>query len=193
MKLFKQISKIPIFNKPPNIGVDLELLKKQVGDGFFDILLKNYQERENDSNNSLKEKSDSNSIVDDYTKTNMLIAASAAIVPGPLGIFTAIPELILSVGNQMKMVYDLGCAYDKETFLNQDLLLEIPIYALGGSSDLSALQFANDMPDSPEKVLRDKAFQLGEGMLKKSLKQSLVTWVPIGGSVIMTVWSKMSS
>lgn len=193
MKLFKQIAKIPLLNKPPDVGIDLDVLKKQVGDGFFNILLSNYKERENDKLNSSKGKNDASNIIDTYTNSNMLIAGSAAIVPGPLGIFTAIPELVLSVGNQMKMIYDLGCAYDKEDFLNQDLLLEIPIFALGGNSDLSALQFADDMPNSPEQILRKKAFDLGEGMLKKSLKQSLVTWVPIGGSVVMTVWSKMSS
>ena len=139
-------------------------------------------------------KSDIDRIVAAYAKKNMILAAAASIVPGPFGILGAMPELLLNFNNQMNMIYDLGCAYGKEDFINKDLLLDIPIAAFGGNTNLSILQNNKiDLSDSPKQILTGKATELGKAVIERTLKKSIIQFIPVGGPLLMGTWAKMTT
>lgn len=124
----------------------------------------------------------------------MLLAASTSIVPGPFGILGSIPELMLNFKNQMDMIYDLGCAHGKENFINKDILLDIPFAAFGGNTNLATLQNNGlDLNDAPKDLLLSKAGQLGESIVERTLKKSIVQFIPIAGPVLMGTWAKMTT
>lgn len=194
MKLFKSISSITtalkLKTKPP---VDVDSIKKRLQDDFYQLLEKNYSERELDTLNSNLGQDQTDALIRSYTNKNLLISTAASVIPGPLGVLSAIPQMVLIMSNQMKMIYDLGCAYDKEEFFNKDILLDIPIMAFGGQTNLNLIQDAENLLDSPVEKLKDKSLDLGTAMVKQNLKKSMVTFIPVGGTVIMNIWTKMAT
>ncbi len=192
--MFSKLKEITKFKKKDKNLIDLSFITNELEDGLFNILEKSFSERKSDEFNSRFESGNIDEIVKYYTKKNMILAASSSIVPGPMGILGSVPELLLNLGNQMKMIYDLGCANGKENFLCKDLLLDIPIAAFGGNTNLHLLQNSKtDLIDSPEDVLREKVTTLGKSLVEKTLKKSIVQFVPIAGPILMGTWAKMTT
>ena len=175
----------------PTLNIDE--LQDKLGGQFFVLLESTFDDRKSDKQNSALSQADIEAMAASYAKKNMAIALASGMVPGPMGIFAAVPELVLTMKNQMGMIYDFSCGFDKESFLNKDLLLDIPIFALGGKTDLAAMQNQSNLLDSPSQVLKGKATDLGKGIVERNLKKSLVKFIPVGGAVIMATWAKMST
>ena len=173
--------------------IDIIAIQGQIGDSIFGLLDSTFADRLSNVENSFLTKDDLDQMASKYVKQNMAIAMASGLVPGPLGIFAAIPELVLTMKNQMSMVYDFSCGFDKESFLSKDILLDIPIFALGGKTDLAAIQNASNLMDSPILVLKGKALDLGKAVVERNLKKSLVKFIPVGGGLIMATWAKMST
>lgn len=192
--MFSKLKGIVGLNKNTKKVLDLGAIKEELCGGLFTVMEDSFKNRNSDSKNSKYTEKDVDKIIKHYSKRNMVLAAASSIVPGPFGVLTSIPELLLNFGNQMNMIYDLGCAHGKENFINKDVLLEIPMAAFGGNTNLSNLQNdAADLLDSPETVLMDKAKELGTSVIEKSLKKSIVQFIPVAGPVLMTTWAKMNT
>ena len=194
--MFSKLKEITKFNINPSDDIAKRVLQiqEEFAEGLHNILQKTFLERMSNPNNSAYGPQDVEAIIEGYAKKNMMIAAATSIVPGPFGILGSIPELILNFKNQMSMIYDLGCANGKENFINKDVLLDIPIAAFGGNTNLSILQNEQiDLSDSMENVLIDKALTLSKTIVEKTLKKSVVQFIPVAGPILMGTWSKMST
>ena len=191
--LISKLKDLASFKPKIENPIDIEGLQSKLSTGLFDVMEKSFVSRKAAIDNSSFNPSDVDKIIDGYATKNMIAAAASSIVPGPLGMLGAIPELIINFGNQMFMIYDLGCAHDKEDFINKDLLLDIPFSVLGGNTDLSQLQSQANLIDSPQQALMEKATGLGKTMVDKTLKKSIIQFVPIAGPIIMGTWSKVTT
>lgn len=191
------LSKLKDFTRsitPKKDLIDLSALQQQMNDGLMGTMESTFQACMSSTKNSKYEQKDIEKIVDGYAKQNMMLAMASSVVPGPLGILGAIPELMLNFKNQFGMIYDLSCANDKEDFLNKDLLLDIPIAAFGGNTNLMAMQGnTQDLMDSPVAVLQEKAQTLGKGVIDRTLKKSIAQFIPVAGPVIMGIWAKATT
>ena len=123
---FSKIKDLTRFVVPSKDLIDLSALQKKLSGGLFSTMESSFQACMGDKNNSNYGPDDIEKIVNGYAKQNMILAAASSVVPGPLGILGAVPELLLNFKNQFGMIYDLSCANDKEDFLSKDLLLDIP-------------------------------------------------------------------
>ncbi|GEM_PF-3964281 len=191
---FSKIKDLTRFVSPKKDLIDLSALQHQLNDGLFSSMESAFQACMADKGNSQYSTADIEKIVNGYAEQNMLLAAASSIVPGPLGILGAVPELLLNFKNQFGMIYDLSCANDKEDFLNKDLLLDIPIAAFGGNTKLMTLQdSAQDLLDSPVAVLQGKVQTLGKGIIERTMKKSIAQFIPVGGPIIMGIWAKSTT
>ncbi len=181
------------FNSKEKI-IDISSIQDSLCTGLYSVMDKSFAARKGDQTNSAFSLEDKDQIIEGYAKKNMILAAASSIIPGPLGILGAVPELLMNFGNQMYMIYDLGCAYDKEDFINKDILLDIPFAAFGGNTDLSSLQAnGSDLMDSPKELLIEKAKGLGGSIIEKTLKKSIVQFIPVGGPILMGIWAKKTT
>ncbi len=191
---FSKIKDLTRFVSPKKDLIDITALQNKLNDGLLGTMETTFQTCMADKGNSQYTPSDIDEIVAGYAKQNMLLAAASSVVPGPLGILGAVPELLLNFKNQFGMIYDLSCANDKENFLNKDLLLDIPIAAFGGNTKLMAMQDSTkDLMDSPMQVLQEKVQTLGKGVIERTLKKSIVQFIPVGGPIIMGIWAKATT
>lgn len=174
--------------------IDLPSIKDELYEGLFNVMNESFEQRKSDTTNSKFTQKDVNKIIEAYARKNMIIAAAASIVPGPFGVLSALPELLLNFKNQMSMIYDLGCANGKENFINKDILLDIPISVFGGNTNLSKIQNnKTKLIDSPESVLLEKSLALCESLIERTLKKSIVQFIPIAGPVLMGTWAKLTT
>ncbi len=192
--MLSKLKALSKFKKDSKILIDITSIRKDLCDGLFDVMTESFEQRKSDSTNSKYTPKDINKIIEGYSRRNMIIAAAASIVPGPFGVLSAIPELLLSFKNQMDMIYDLGCANGKENFINKDVLLDIPISVFGGNTNLSKIQNnKSELIDSVEAVLLEKSLALGESIIERTLKKSVVQFIPIAGPVLMGTWAKLTT
>ncbi len=169
----------------------IEKVVAVLGNNFSDLLNNTFSERLLNPNNSKLDSTQIQEVIEKYTNMNVAIAAATAAAPGPLGILSSAAELVLVTGNQLKMIYDLGCCHDKESLLNKDLLLDIPLQSMGISTDLSNFQNQlSQIKESPVELLQKKATSYAKVIALKNLKKSLVKFVPVAGSVMMSIWTK---
>lgn len=193
MNFFKKAKNLII----PKNDFEKELTKtvNKLGDSFFDKIEDVLQNRKADKENTHLTKEEIDEVIKGYTKQNMMIAAGAAAAPGPLGIVAMVFEITSVVGNQLKMTYDIACAYDKEDLINRDLLIDIPLHAMGIDTNLDKVQnlSASEMSESGIKMLKEKSTKLANEIATKSVKKSMVKFIPVAGSVLMAIWTKSNT
>ncbi len=143
----------------------------------------------------LPEESNVGKIIASCGYQNAAISGAISLVPGPLGMAAAIPEIMLIVRNQVRMIYDIGIAKGRKDVINKELLAGI--YAEAFESENIDLLSERD-----DKVFIKRAsgniFQeiiaFMAGRITQQLMKSMISkWVPVVGAVAMSVWSKYST
>ena len=145
-----------------------------------------------------------NSIVNGYAKCNGGISVAANLVPGPLGMLAVAPEIITVMRNQIAMIYDVGVAYDKQQYLNKELLAGVLISSLGtGLITLGINAVANRViiaqgskiiarkVSTP--IFQDMARWIAGKYAQQVLKSSVSKCLPVVGSTAMGLWSAYST
>lgn len=195
MALFKKASSLLGFGKTEFSPTDpIDAIISSLGGEFSGLLDEAFSERFEDADNSELTPEQVKATIAKYSDLNVAIAAASAVVPGPLGILSSVGELVLVTGNQLRMIYDLGCVFDKENFLTKDLLLDIPMQAMGVTTNLDEMQNQlGSLVESPADMLTEKATGYAKVIAIKNLKKSLVKCVPVGGSLLMSIWTKKST
>lgn len=195
MKILKKASHFLSLGKEEFSPTDpVEKIIDSLGDKFSGLLELTFSERLGNDENSQLDPTQVKAVIEKYSKLNVAIAAASAAVPGPLGILSSAGEMVLVTGNQLKMIYDLGCAHGKENLLTKDLLLDIPLQSMGVSTNLDEVQNQlNSFSESPTEILQEKATEYAKVIAIKNLQKSLVKCVPVGGSLLMSVWTKKST
>ncbi len=111
-----------------------ETIKSKISEGILLAVNKVSEEREHYYNKNNVPSIDSiDNIISDYSNKNALISGGASIIPGPLGMAAAIPEIIAVINNQLKMIYDIAKANGQKE-INKELLITVLLSAMGNAS-----------------------------------------------------------
>ncbi len=135
-------------------------------------------------------------IISTYANQNFVIAGASNLIPGPLGMLAALPEITLILRNQLQMVYDLAVAHGKQDDINHPhALLGIFASAFGeGAVELASIEGKNLLIKRASIKVVQKLLQwLGSKISQKLLKHLLAKWVPIAGAVVIATWSRQST
>ncbi|BAU11041.1 hypothetical protein LEP3755_15340 [Leptolyngbya sp. NIES-3755] len=138
---------------------------------------------------------DARSIISGYANKNSVISGGFNIIPGPLGMAAAIPEILLIVRNQVVMIYDLGVACGKKEFLDKELLAFVFAYALGrGGLGLLVNVGGKILIKQISARVFPKVVQVIAGQIVQRFISSMVgKWLPIVGAAAMATWSNYST
>ncbi|TGK50164.1 hypothetical protein EHQ16_07385 [Leptospira kanakyensis] len=116
-----------------------------------------------------------------------LVSATCSLPPGPLGILSILPELLLVYRIQGHLILDIAALYGKEVQVTKELLLYC-LFKHGG-----AQVFRKIIEESSLKILirptTVRAFQtvlekLGLMISKSIIRKQFARWIPIGGAVV---------
>lgn len=138
---------------------------------------------------------DVKSIIANYANANSVISGGATLIPGPLGMAATVPELILVVHNQLKMIYDIGVAYGHEEVLRRELLASVFVSALGTSSTgLLTMHGGKVLVKRASLRVFQKIIALLAGKVTQQLLKSMISkWLPVVGTVAMATWANFAT
>lgn len=132
--------------------------------------------------------------IDKYVNYNTGIAGAAGLVPGPLGILTAIPEIVLILKHQLMMIYDIAFHSGNKDAISEELLLII---------FLEVNQLQKDIILKSYDELRIKKIAQGDmkrivGVLSLKILQrigrSLICrWLPVLGAAALAIWTRYTT
>lgn len=134
-------------------------------------------------------------IVDFYVTQNSAISSSVGLVPSPVGMAAAVPEISLILRNQARMVFDVGAACGKTEMINKELLAGVFAHAM----ELSAIRLISIRNESV--VVRQASFSVFQKIVEliaghitqQTMKSIISKWLPFVGSTAMSTWSKIST
>ena len=136
-----------------------------------------------------------NSIVNGYAKRNGGISVAANLVPGPLGMLAVAPEIITVMRNQIAMIYDVGVAYDKQQYLNKELLAGVLISSLGTGANRVIVIKASEIivKKLTPSIFKRIVHQLTGNVVKSATKSIVSKCLPGVGATAMGLWSAYST
>lgn len=106
-----------------------------------------------------------------------------------------IPEIVLVVRNQVRMVYEIGVALGKEKMITKEILAGIVVSAMGNSA---IALFTHHGGRYLVKRVSLRVFQRVVQMLagritQQVLKSAVAKWVPFVGAAVMAVWTRQTT
>lgn len=174
-------------------GMQDEIAKKT--EEAFDLVVKDRRAHfekhpdERPSQGSIK------SIIGACSTQNALIAGGSSLIPGPLGMVAAIPEIILILKNQMTLCYDIGVAQGKESKITKEVLLHVFLSSFGMAGIGLAVMHGSKLlvKRASLRVLQKIIHILGGKITQKLLKSLVSKWLPIVGAAAMAAWAKFET
>lgn len=146
--------------------------------------------------NEAPNKHELTSLINSYGYRNAAISGGCSLVPGPWGMAAAVPEIILVIQNQLKMVYDIGKAHghDEKT-LDTQLLLEIVLSGTGNAGLTTATIVGQKLilTRAGARTIQRIIARLGGKVTQKLIKSMASKWIPVVGAAAMATWSKYST
>ncbi|MBT3223944.1 MAG: TerB family tellurite resistance protein [Proteobacteria bacterium] len=138
---------------------------------------------------------DIDSIITKYSYMNAAIVGALTLIPGPWGLFAVVPEIVLVIRNQVKMVYDIGVAHGKDEVMTRELLLGISMSATGtGTIGFLTMHGGKVLVRRPALRVFQKLIAVFAGRITQRLiKSAIAKWVPVVGAIAMAVWTKTST
>ncbi|NJK27490.1 MAG: hypothetical protein HC925_01490 [Coleofasciculaceae cyanobacterium SM2_3_26] len=163
--------------------------------GLFDKAIEDRKQYYMKNQNKIPIKKDVAAIINSYATNNTKISGVAGLVPGALGMLSAIPEIVAVTRNQIAMIYDISIAYGHYKVLNKELLVGILGYAMGaGAFGLLSIHGRKILIKRASLRMMQKLAQLFAGKISQRLLKSMVgKWVPFAGAAALAAWSNYST
>lgn len=134
-------------------------------------------------------------IINGCANTNAMIAGGFSLIPGPWGLLALIPEMVMVVQNQVRMIYDIGVASGKGDVLTRELVLSIALSA-SGTSAMSVLTMKGSTVLVRRTSLRmfQKLVKVFAGKVTQQMVKSAVAkWLPIIGALAIGAWTRYTT
>lgn len=135
---------------------------------------------------------DVDQIINSYVKTNTAVSAGLNLIPGPAGLMAAIPEILTVIRNQIAMVYDICVAYDKERFLNRDLLMGVFAEDTTATGNELVLVHGDKLilKSTSQLVFKKVVAVLATKLAEQLVKRSIAKFVPFAGAAAIATWTR---
>ena len=126
-----------------------------------------------------------------YAATNFAVSGALNLIPGPWGLITIIPDLMVVFRNQLALVYDIGVAYGQQKILNRGILAWLLLSATGSSAgSLIVMQGTKALVRrSSLRVFQRLVNALAGRITQQVLKSTISKWLPVVGAAAMASWS----
>lgn len=130
------------------------------------------------------------SIVNAYALKCASVSGFAGLVPGPFGMLTVIPDIVMVLRLQTEMLAKLSVAYNKEKSISKELVLFMLFQGVGAAGLQLVVSKATKVvvKRASTRIIQRIVAMLGGRILQKAAAQAATRYIPILGSLVMGVW-----
>ncbi len=173
-------------------------LQQKLTDSLSEVFEKTIKDRKkhfDDHPHELPQRKDIDAIISKWANTNAVVAGAAGLVPGPWGMLAAVPEIVAVIGNQTKMIFDLGVAHGQHRYLRSELVVGILMSSMGsGGGSLLAVQGGRLLVRRASlQVMQKVVTMLGGKVTQQLLKAMVGKWLPVVGAAAMAAWARYTT
>ncbi len=145
--------------------------------------------------NEIPAKSEIHNIISTCGNQNAAISGAISLVPGPLGMAAAVPEIVLIIRNQAKMICDIGAAMNQVDVITQELLAAVftETFARGKLDLISIDKGKLTIKKTSTGVFQEMVTLLAGRLTQQLLRAMISKWIPVVGAVAVSAWSKYST
>jgi uncharacterized protein (DUF697 family) len=147
-------------------------------------------------NNPKPTKEEIQQLIDNCSLKNGAISGLTGMVPGPAGLLLIIPDLKMTLENQIAMIYDIGVANDKEEHMTKEMVLSLAMRSGAGAAGISALARQGEkilIKRASVKAFKEVAKALGIKLSAGVIKSSVAKFVPVLGGIAIGLWVKYTT
>jgi uncharacterized tellurite resistance protein B-like protein len=130
------------------------------------------------------------------SNTNGVISGASGMLPGVVGLVAILPELRMTIGNQVKMVYDIGVANGKEHEMSKEMILTLAMKSGVGSAGINALARQGEkilIKKASVKAVQQLARAFGVKLSASVVRTSVAKFVPALGGIAIGVWVRYTT
>jgi len=161
---------------------------------LFDTVI-DEREKHYQNNPVIPDRSKVEGIITKYANYNFGISGGIGLIPGPLGMLAAIPEIAMTIRNQLAMIYDIAHAYGKAKIMNKELMAGVFLASLGtkGIGILTMHGGKILVKRASLRVFQKIVQILGGKILQRAARAMIAKWLPLVGAAAMAVWSRYTT
>lgn len=162
---------------------------------MFDFVMEEKRDFFTRNPEKVPEVSQAQNIISFYGNQNSAIAAAVGLLPGPFGLAAAVPEISLILRNQIRMIYEIGLAFNRIQTLSKETLLGIYTETMDpGFTDLLVIGDNRILvKKATQAVFNDIVDSLAGKITQMALESMTSKWLPFIGATAMSTWSKIST
>lgn len=130
------------------------------------------------------------SIVNEYALKCAGVSGFASLAPGPFGLLTIIPDIIMVLRLQTEMLAKLSAAYRKEKFVTKEIVLFMLFQGVGslGISFVIVKSSQLIVKRASARLIQKIVTMLGGRILQRTISQAASRFIPIIGPIAMAIW-----
>jgi uncharacterized tellurite resistance protein B-like protein len=135
-------------------------------------------------------------IIASCSNTNGAISGLSGMMPGVVGLLAIVPELRMTIGNQVRMVYDIGVANGKEDQMSKEMILTLAMKSGIGSAGINALARQGEkvlIKKASVKAAQQLARAFGVRLSAAAVRTSVAKFVPALGGLAIGVWVRYTT
>lgn len=171
-----------------------EQMEDKITDGLrtaFESVLKSRNEYYQNNPDKIPGPAAVDALIRAAVTQNAAISGGAGLIPGPWGMLAVVPELLLVINNQIKLIYDIGAAHGRKEMITKELLLGVFISAAGSSAgSLLVMQGSKVLVRRASlQVMQKMIALLGGRITQQALKSAISKWLPGIGAAAMAAWT----
>jgi len=167
-------------------------ISKKMTQPIMDLITKFFRSKVNDFSKDSNRPSyyEAQSIVDSYSLKCASVSGLASLAPGPFGMLTIVPDLIIVLRLQTEMLAKLSVAYNKEKAISKELVLFMLFQGVGvtGISFVVVKSTQIIVKRASARILQRIVAMLGGRILQRTAGQAVARWIPGLGAAAMAIW-----
>lgn len=167
-------------------------ISKKMTQPIMDLITKFFRSKVDDFSKASNRPSfyEAQSIVDAYALKCASVSGLASLAPGPLGMLTIVPDLIIVLRLQTEMLAKLSVAYNKEKAISKELVLFMLFQSVGvtGISFVVVKSTQVIVKRASARLLQRIITMMGGRVLQRTAGQAVARWIPGLGAAAMAIW-----
>jgi len=130
------------------------------------------------------------SIVKEYTLKCGSVSFVAGLPPGPWGMLTIIPDIVMVLRLQTEMLAKLSVAFNKEKVVSKELVLYMLFQGVGaaGISFVTVKVGQLIVKRASTRIIQRMVAMLGGRILQRAVARAAARYIPIIGPSVMAGW-----